>query len=506
MMNKSVRALLRALFLLGATCSAARVETLHSGFGPENVTQHSGYVAVNQDKGNDGHLFFWMFEARSDPATAPLVLWLTGGPGCSSELAVFYEQGPYRIDQNGGITKNLHAWNSIANVLFVDQPVGTGFSYADKNDAYVKSEDQVAEDMWEFLQAFMAQFPQYATLDFFVTGESYAGHYVPAIASRIMSGNQALAQSDGVRIMLQGFAIGNGLVDPAVQYSDYVPYAADHDLIGPKSARVLNATARKCVESIKEGHTGTVTLLECNGILETIQVEGGGFNQYDVRQKCHKPPLCYDFGALDKLVKSPKLLADLGVSDKAKWSSCNMKVHEKMMSDWFTNLETVIPPMLEAGVRMLVYSGQEDFICNWFGGRDWVQQMPWSGQRRYNQQTWGTWLVDGKPAGVYKEQGPVQFLGVAAAGHMVPMDQPANALAMLHSFVQGRSFGCPTIVDAEGVHNGRDFVGCDQNGSMLVNGSGSGSKGTTPVPAAASKVGASAGNPPTGASSYTRAA
>ena len=109
---------------------------------------------------------------------------------------------------------------------------------------------------------------------------------------------------------------------------------------------------------------------------------------------------------------------------------------------------------------MLVYSGQEDFICNWFGGRDWVSKMVWPGQAAYNKHPWADWTVDDVTAGVYKEHGNVQFLGVANAGHMVPMDQPANALAMLHILLEGRSLGCPTIVDEYGVHNGRDFVGC----------------------------------------------
>lgn len=446
------------LMLLAA--SGTVEEPLSSGFGPENVTQHSGYISVNEAHGNDGHLFFWMFEARKDPKTAPLVLWLTGGPGCSSELAVFYEQGPYRLGKDGTISNNPHAWNSIANVLFVDQPVGTGFSYADDSAAYVKNEEQVAEDMWEFMQAFLKRFPEYAGLDFYVTGESYAGHYVPAISSHIAKGNKALSVGE-VKVHLIGFAIGNGLVDPQNQYSQYVPFAQSKSLIGSKTAMALNATTHACVASIEAGNSGMGTMGMCNSIVEGIQLAGGYFNVYDVREKCTHPPLCYDFDALGALLLKPETQAALGVSPKApKWQSCNMKVHLQMMGDWFADLEEVIPAMLADGVRMLVYSGQEDFICNWFGGRDWVSKMVWPGQSAYNKQTWGSWTVDGALGGVYKEQANVQFLGIANAGHMVPMDQPSNALAMLHIFLTGRSLGCPTTVDAAGVHNGQDFVGC----------------------------------------------
>merc|ERR1711865_1150717 len=154
---------------------------------------------------------------------------------------------------------NEHSWNSIANVLFVDQPVGTGFSFADNNDAYVKNEKQVAEDMWEFMQAFLARFPQYAKGELYVTGESYAGHYVPAISSRIVAGNKKLSQGE-VELNLKGFAIGNGLVDPQNQYTQYVPYAQAHSLIGSKTAMVMNATTKACVAAIKKGHAGMGTM------------------------------------------------------------------------------------------------------------------------------------------------------------------------------------------------------------------------------------------------------
>merc|ERR1712146_78288 len=123
------------------------------------------------------------------------------------------------------------------------------------------------------------------------------------------------------------------------------------------------------------------------------------------------------------------------------------------MADWFTNMETVIPPMLD-GVRVLVYSGQEDFICNWFGGRAWVDKMQWSGSAQYRAQGWSDWKVNATSAGTFKEQEGLTFLGVANAGHMVPMDQGENALVMLHTFIGGKSFHCD-------VGWRRDMVGCD---------------------------------------------
>eukprot|EP00694_Reclinomonas_americana_P006486 EC796759.1.p1 GENE.EC796759.1~~EC796759.1.p1 ORF type:complete len:195 (+),score=69.69 EC796759.1:42-626(+) len=138
-------------------------------------TQYTGYVQVNAQK--DANLFFWLFQSRNKPSTDPLVLWMTGGPGCSSELAVLFENGPYVLDNSAGTLKfNQNSWNMNANLLFIDQPVDTGFSYA--SSEYVRDEDGVADDMYTFLQGFMQLFPEYQNRALYLTGESYAGHYV----------------------------------------------------------------------------------------------------------------------------------------------------------------------------------------------------------------------------------------------------------------------------------------------------------------------------------------
>ena len=108
-----------------------------------NETWYSGLIEVPEPNRTRGDIFYWWFESRDDPKNDPLVLWLTGGPGCASEIALFYENGPYKIgEDNQTIVSNPHSWNSHANLLYVDQPVGTGFSNAE--DRGTHNEDQVA--------------------------------------------------------------------------------------------------------------------------------------------------------------------------------------------------------------------------------------------------------------------------------------------------------------------------------------------------------------------------
>ena len=143
----------------------------------------SGYMDIKgsqYDKdGEDKHLFFWMFEKRNqhqveDQASIPFVVWLTGGPGCSSTLALLTENGPCSVNEDGETTSvNPHSWTETAHVLWLDQPAGVGFSYGKETDSH---EAMVTEDAYYFLQGFMQTYPQYADSPLYIVGESVGEH------------------------------------------------------------------------------------------------------------------------------------------------------------------------------------------------------------------------------------------------------------------------------------------------------------------------------------------
>ena len=115
---------------------------------------------------------------------------MTGGPGCSSEVALFGENGPCSVNDAGdGTLPNAFSWNSRANLLYVDQPTGTGFSYGRDKD---HDEAGVAADMYDFLQQFYAAHPSLLANELFIVGESYAGHYVPAVSHAVWANNKEL--------------------------------------------------------------------------------------------------------------------------------------------------------------------------------------------------------------------------------------------------------------------------------------------------------------------------
>jgi len=132
---------------------------------------------------NGDDMFYWLFRSRRDPNTDPLVFWLTGGPGCSSEVAVFFENGAFKINpEDLSLSSWEYSWNAVSNIAFIDNPVGTGYSEATKISHLDKTEEEIAANMYLFIQGFLVENPEYVGRDFYITGESYAGHYIPAIA------------------------------------------------------------------------------------------------------------------------------------------------------------------------------------------------------------------------------------------------------------------------------------------------------------------------------------
>jgi cathepsin A (carboxypeptidase C) len=382
--------------------------------------QESGIL----DLGNGDDMFYWLFNSRQDPSTDPLVIWLTGGPGCSSELALFYENGPYTINDDLSLSRNEFSWNSKANLLYIDQPVGTGFSHARDPTHYARNEKMVATNFYQFLLKYLAKYPTLSGRDLYITGESYAGHYIPAIADYIVRNPDA-------SLNLKGVAIGNGWVDPYLQYPAYAEFAYENKLVGKLAYNVLKGAYKLCQGLIKTG-VWPIALEGCQ--LTTTSMILTGFNVYDVRKRCENPPLCYNFDKLDKFIARKDVREELGVFNRS-WSSCNMIVHTFMLGDWIKNMQSATVNLLENKIKVLVYSGDKDFICNWRGGEAWTHNLEWEGAEEFKSIEYNKWNVNDNASGEFKNVGNLTFLRVYEAGHMVPMDQPEIALEMLNQFL-----------------------------------------------------------------------
>ncbi|EAZ03855.1 hypothetical protein OsI_25989 [Oryza sativa Indica Group] len=406
------------------------------GSSAEDLGHHAGYYRLPNT--HDARLFYFFFESRgSKGEDDPVVIWLTGGPGCSSELALFYENGPFHIADNMSLVWNDFGWDQESNLIYVDQPTGTGFSYSSNPRDTRHDEAGVSNDLYAFLQAFFTEHPNFAKNDFYITGESYAGHYIPAFASRVYKGNK---NSEGIHINLKGFAIGNGLTDPAIQYKAYTDYSLDMGLITKSQFNRINKIVPTCELAIKLcGTSGTISCLGayvvCNLIFSSIETIIGKKNYYDIRKPC-VGSLCYDFSNMEKFLQLKSVRESLGVGD-IQFVSCSPTVYQAMLLDWMRNLEVGIPELLENDIKVLIYAGEYDLICNWLGNSRWVNSMEWSGKEAFVSSSEEPFTVDGKEAGILKSYGPLSFLKVHDAGHMVPMDQPKVALEMLKRWTSG---------------------------------------------------------------------
>jgi cathepsin A (carboxypeptidase C) len=407
----------------------------------------AGYFGLEGSAVNDGskNYFYWMFETKNNAENDPVILWLTGGPGCSSTLALLSENGPCSVNPEGtGTVPNPYGWNANATVIWLDQPAGVGFSYGEENDY---NEDMVGEDVYFFLQTFFAAHPQYSTQPFFVFGESYGGHYAPGIAHAIFNKNDE-ASAGYIDIQLAGLGVGNGLTNPVVQYQ-YYPEMAMNNTYGIKT--VSEATyasmvskvpqclqlAEACQTDSSKCHTAQILC----GQWETTPYYNTGLNPYDIRIPCEVPGLCYDFSNIDAFMAAPSTRAALHVTDaSAAWQSCNYDVNADFGDDWMVNYAGYVKDLLEGGIPTLIYAGDTDFICNWIGNKAWTLALDWSGAAAFNGQVDSLYSVDGAGAGVVRTANGFTFLQVFEAGHMVPSDQPAVALDMVNKFIRNAPF------------------------------------------------------------------
>ncbi|KAI9034268.1 Alpha/Beta hydrolase protein [Hyaloraphidium curvatum] len=411
--------------------------------------QRTGYLDVDDDK----HFFFWFFESHHQPESDPVSLWLNGGPGCSSMTGLFMELGPCRPRKGGSNTRhNRYGWNNRANMIFLDQPVNVGFSYSDSGKD-VQDTPSSAKDVDAFMRLFFAKFPKYTSSDFHVFGESYAGHYIPAIGSTIVENNKK-AGKDKPKINLKSLGIGNGLVDPLNQYEFYPEMACNSPDYPPsldeETCDQMRSKVSTCKSLISACYNYQNTFscvpasIYCNQAL-IGPFSNTGKNVYDVRKKCEGGNLCYPIlGDIEKYLNQPQVKKALGVDPDRKFVSCNMQINQEfvMKGDWMKPFVRMLPPLLNDGLRVLIYAGDADFICNWIGNKAWTGELEWKGKDGYlaaKDLPFNNTLEEG--AGEYRTFENFSFLKVFGAGHMVPYDQPLNSVEMFERWIEGVDFG-----------------------------------------------------------------
>ncbi|KAF0698425.1 Aste57867_10954 [Aphanomyces stellatus] len=440
--------LLACSAIFPSSATTATTIDLAVSFCDPTVKHEFGYIQLPH-KVND-HYFYSYFESRNNPATDPLIVWLEGGPGASSTWSIFNLNGPCSInDDLSGTTPNPYSWTNNANVVWLDQPSGVGFSYGDATDDDHNQED-VGHNFYAFMQGFLQKHPELHTRPLFIMGESYGGHYVPAAAHYILAQQQATTKSsDGIRINLKGIAIGNGLTDTVTQMPATVHMARDNSynisLVTPGEFLHMQADAERLRTKLVECQTSSPNA--ARACLEAVQlwfvniigpmVTNPLRNDMDLRQVCSPTLGCGDFGGktTEAFLNQVHTRTLMGVHKQAHFQTNNDTTFNAFIVDMAKSYVRYVPTLLAAGVRVLLYVGDADLVCDWQGNDAWAKQLEWDGKSTYNAAAVTPLVVDGKTAGQVRSSHGLSFVRVFDAGHFVPRYHPEVAVALVDRFL-----------------------------------------------------------------------
>jgi carboxypeptidase C (cathepsin A) len=398
------------------------------GYGPVRERQLAGNLPV--DASGKVSIYFWFIESRSGPGEDPIVIWLNGGPGASSFIGLFEEGGPYRINKDGGLDDNPGSWNARAAFLMIDQPSGTGLSVCLDPAGQARTEEQASNQLYHGLQHFFGRWPEFRKRDLYIFGESYAGVYVPLLATAILNGNAAGAE----KIRLQGIGVGDGWVDPIVQQATYGDYAYSQGLVSLTQKQHVDSLYANCAKAIRESQPVTSRQADkiCNWIEEYITKVSGGANVYDVRTLGD-----YNFDAIGRYLDQPSVRNALHVAPGAAPWAETAKRPAYLLERGEQNSYAWLYPRLFESIRVLIYNGLYDMDCNFMGTDAWIAGQQWSYRNEFLHCPRTPWVVEGQLLGHVRSVERLTQVLISGAGHLVPMDQPAAAFALLNGFVHG---------------------------------------------------------------------
>lgn len=401
--------------------------------GFKGVKSYAGYFTV--DKTYDSNLFFWYFPSVNDPENAPVLLWLQGGPGASSMIGLFAENGPFKVKSKKGLKVRPYSWTTTHSVIYIDSPVGTGFSFT--KGGYAQNETKVGDDLYEALQQFFKLFPKLQKNPFFVTGESYGGKYVPAISYAIYKKNPSAA----LKINLQGIAIGNGLSDPEHQlkYSDYLYQLGMIDTHVLQQIKGYEQDAVKLIQNkewIKAFHLFDDLLNGDQNNHTSLFKNVTGFDNYFnfLIPKNTDEELNYMLHYLSRNdVRAAIHVGDTPFLDE------NPLVEVNLMADVMQSVAPWISELL-SNYKVLIYNGQLDIIVAYPLTVNYLQNLQFRGADEYKSAQRYQWYVNGTIAGYVKQAGNLTEVMVRDAGHMVPHDQPQWAFDLINRFTRNKPF------------------------------------------------------------------
>ncbi|KAL5337790.1 peptidase S10, serine carboxypeptidase [Aspergillus crustosus] len=460
------------------------------------VNSYSGYV----DLSPESHTFFWFFEARHDPANAPITLWLNGGPGSDSLIGLFEELGPCSINENLTTDVNPYSWSEVSNLLFISQPLGVGFSYADTEEGSLNPVTGVVEDgsfagvdgrypkinatlldttdlaahaAWEVVQGFLGGLPQLdstiKSMDFSLWTESYGGHYGPAFFNHFYEQNEKIASGsvEGIELNFNSLGIINGIIDEGIQANHYPEFSV-HNTYGIEAVNETVYNYMKFANVMPNGCQDQIALCKatnrssladyalcaeatnmCRDNVEGPYYSFGDRGVYDIRHPYnvinsffHIPcQILFDptpSGLFEPFLTQDWVMEALGVNINYTSSSQEVYFAFQQTGDFvWPNFLEDLEEILIYPVRVSLIYGDADYICNWFGGEAVSLALKYPHSKQFQKAGYTPLLVDGFEYGETREFGNFSFSRIYEAGHEVPYYQPEASLQLFNRTLFG---------------------------------------------------------------------
>uniref|UniRef100_A0ACD5UKU0 Uncharacterized protein n=1 Tax=Avena sativa TaxID=4498 RepID=A0ACD5UKU0_AVESA len=421
--------------------------------GPLPFSLQTGYVEVDESDGV--RLFYYFVQSERNPAADPVLLWLTGGPGCSGFSGLVYEIGPLRfrphsyVDGLPELVYNPDSWTKVANIIFLDSPVGAGFSYSATEEGNKISDTRTVDQIAIFLTKWYEEHPEFLLNPLYIAGESYSGLIVPPLTFQIARG---IEKGDGPLLNLKGYILGNPLTDRKIDMASKFPYVHRMGLISDKQYEMY-------MESCGAG-TITARNMQCRNCLDAIDKCLKGIKMYHILE-----PKCSEYdensgGGRMLLDNNSAELPLSGISSECRetgyimsrvWANDKtvreaLGVHEGTVPLWLrcspstpriSDISSSVEyhrSVTSRGYRSLIYSGDHDMTWPFIGTQAWIQSLGFP-----VVDEWRPWYVTSQVAGfatVYSNN--LTFATVKGAGHTAPEYRPKECLAMVSSWLSGR--------------------------------------------------------------------
>ncbi|WOH06977.1 hypothetical protein DCAR_0626406 [Daucus carota subsp. sativus] len=418
--------------------------------GPLPFRFQTGYVGVGESE--DVQLFYYFVESQRNPREDPLLLWMTGGPGCSSFTALAYQIGPLNFEQEKydgtfpTLILNPYSWTKRASIIFLDFPVGTGFSYGRTATASRSTDTQAYAQVFEFLRKWLVGHSEFLLNPFYVAGDSFAGVYVAVISQMISDGNEAGLEPS---INFKGYLAGNPVTFRA-ETNFSIPFSHGMGLI---SDELYESLRRSCGLDDQKADPDSA---ECSRSLETFNQLTDGLNQQQILEKAcgedsvHEPRrslsdwkrAIIDGSGKTLLAETEchveaRLLSVYWINDESvqkalhirkgtvgTWARCNQdtlafEISVLDVRAYHANLST-------KGYRSLIFSGDHDFVVPFLSTQAWIRALNYS-----IIDEWRQWIVEDQVAGYTRTySNKMTFATVKGGGHAASENKPAECFVM----------------------------------------------------------------------------